>query len=354
MYPQAVLYLINGKKNVERDKEMSTVDFDLVSIIVPVYNSEKTIAASIHSLMEQSYRNIEIVIINDGSKDATEDVCVQLARKDSRIKYYRISNGGVSNARNTGIGFATGKYIAFMDSDDAMKSDMIERLVSCMDDTVDLVCAGYSIVDSNGHKRFDKVPSQKQSDKAHAYEVIEDLQENLCFNILWNKMFRSSIIKDCCLKMDTSISMGEDLLFVLDYIKAMTKKIVTLHEALYQYRLSENGLQATYKSNMNLRISHFFRINALYQEEQYPVNGLYVEALRIIYILCVENVNNKAELIRVLNSPICDLLENKVFPCGIKYRVFRALIKSRLVFLVRLFMISVLTAKKLIGKQINW
>lgn len=327
---------------------------ELVSVIVPVYNGAKTLYSSIQSLINQSYTNIEIIIINDGSIDETDVICHSLAKQDIRIKYHRIKNGGVSNARNTGIKLAKGKYIAFMDSDDAMKPTMIERLVSCMSESVDLACTGYSIVGSDGRKRFDKVPNKKQSDKAHAYKVIEDLQENLCFNVLWNKMFRSSIIKSCGLMMDISISMGEDLLFVLDYINAMSGDFTVLSEALYQYSLSENGLQAIYKSNMELRISQFFQINALYREEQYPANGIYVEALRTIYILCVENINNKEALTKVLNSAICDLIKDKSITCGIKYRIFRTLIKLRAVVLVRLFTVSILSAKKLLGKQINW
>src|SRR5699024_10471201 len=101
-----------------------------VSIIMPVYNSENTVGKSIESVLNQTYKNIELIIINDGSNDNTEPIIVKYAASDYRIKYVFQENEGVSSARNTGILKATGDYIAFIDADDYYSNNMIELLIN--------------------------------------------------------------------------------------------------------------------------------------------------------------------------------------------------------------------------------
>ena len=105
---------------------------DKVSIIVPVYNAEKYLGYTITSILKQTYQNIEIILVNDGSKDDSLIICQNYAAIDDRIKVLDIPNGGVSNARNCGIESSTGKYIQFVDSDDVIAENMTERLVETM------------------------------------------------------------------------------------------------------------------------------------------------------------------------------------------------------------------------------
>ena len=112
----------------------------MISIIVPVYNNESYIGKCIESIINQSYSEIEIIIVNDGSTDDTERIVKEYRQKDERIKLYTIDNAGVSNARNFGISKAVGEYIGFVDSDDYIQKNMYEVLLENMDDSVQMVC----------------------------------------------------------------------------------------------------------------------------------------------------------------------------------------------------------------------
>ena len=105
---------------------------DLITIVVPVYNVEKYISDCLDSLISQTYKNIEIILVNDGSKDDSLIICQNYAAIDDRVKVLDVPNGGVSNARNCGIESATGEYIQFVDSDDVITENMTERLVDTM------------------------------------------------------------------------------------------------------------------------------------------------------------------------------------------------------------------------------
>lgn len=103
---------------------------DKISVIMPAYNSEKKIAMSINSVLTQSHKNLELLIINDGSIDKTEEVILKCKNKDARISYYSIENSGSAVARNVGLKNATGKYVAFIDSDDCIEKNFLELLYS--------------------------------------------------------------------------------------------------------------------------------------------------------------------------------------------------------------------------------
>ena len=113
---------------------------ELISIIVPVYNVEQFLARCIDSIRAQTYRNIEILLIDDGSTDNSGRVCDEYAKQDGRIKVYHKPNGGVSSARNYGLDRATGKYIGFVDSDDFIAPDMYEYLIQLIKDTNAEIC----------------------------------------------------------------------------------------------------------------------------------------------------------------------------------------------------------------------
>ena len=103
-------------------------DNDLISIIIPIYNVEKYMEKCLNSVVNQTYNNIEIILIDDGSKDKSREICDNYAKKDNRIKVVHKENNGVSSARNTGIDMSKGKYITFIDSDDYIDTDYIETL----------------------------------------------------------------------------------------------------------------------------------------------------------------------------------------------------------------------------------
>ena len=127
----------------------------MVTVIVPAYNMEKYLARCLDSLLAQSYTDLEILVIDDGSKDRTYEIAERYAGKDGRIKAFHKENGGVSSARNLGIEKATGEYILFMDPDDLIEADSVEVLVRSMESGADLVSCQYSRWTDDGQQLED-------------------------------------------------------------------------------------------------------------------------------------------------------------------------------------------------------
>lgn len=219
---------------------------EIVSIIVPAYNAERTINRCIDSILKQSYGNLEIIIINDGSKDSTEEKCMKYI-KNKKIKYIRIKNSGVSNARNIGIENSTGTYIMFVDSDDYIEKNMVERLYDNINENVDLVICSKNLITIN-EKISEKIDIASCTLKK---ENIIQLYRAKILNPPYCKLYRSEIIKSKSIRFDISISIGEDLLFNILYLKNITKDIKILNENLYNYeKINTNSLSVRYYSNM--------------------------------------------------------------------------------------------------------
>lgn len=325
-----------------------------VSIIVPAYNAEKTLKKSIYTLMNQSYEDIEIIIVNDGSKDRTESIAESIAKNDSRVRVISIENGGVSNARNIGIENSNGEFVAFMDSDDTMDSNMIEQLVSQFDDNIDLVSCGHKVVNNLGKVLFSQEPLNMKCSKKEYYQAIENLKNFNCFNNIWNKMFRTSIIIDNGIRMDTSISMGEDYLFVMDYLKHCINNVVVISQSLYYYTLSKGGLQASFKRNEQLRLEQLGSLKRLYNSGGYPLNGYYLEVMRTYYILMIESEKLDKTIDFIFQTDECRELLKMDINCDAKYRLFLKLINTHNTTIILLAIKTFKTIKTILGKSYNW
>ena len=159
----------------------------LVSIIVPVYNAQDYVGKCIASILAQSYTNIELILVNDGSTDKSEDVCRKYARLDERIKIFSQSNGGVSNARNKGLDKASGEYIMFVDADDYIESNMVEVMYKAIkEENVSMSIAGMKVVrksEKNGEDIREDLPQNYESKDLYVYKgyrkVITSREEYL-------------------------------------------------------------------------------------------------------------------------------------------------------------------------------
>lgn len=223
-----------------------------VSIIIPVYNGEKHIEKCITSIINQSYENIEIIIVDDGSTDKTVEILEKCKKVDRRIKYYSQNNSGPSVARNKGIEVSSGEYIAFVDSDDTIKEDYIELLLKTIEKgNFDIVACGYTDISIYGITNLNDFYIDK---------VIID-KEKFINNIftgvggtLWSKIFKSKIIKDNNIKMNEEIFICEDMLFVLEYVTKCTS-FGAIKENLYNYnRINDDSISSkinfTYYNNL--------------------------------------------------------------------------------------------------------
>ncbi len=210
-----------------------------VSIIVPVYNAEKYLAACLRSILRQSYRDIEVILVNDGSKDGSLAICRKFAAKDNRVRVIDIPNGGVSNARNTGLAAAGGEYVQFVDSDDLLTKSMTEVLVRELEkDAADLAVCGHKqvFVQKNGVKE-QRYACKKERCLLERRAFLEQLPVLVLqggMECVWNKLYRRSIITAQNAVFPTDTSYGEDYLFNIPYFAAC-RRVVFLTEPLYCY-----------------------------------------------------------------------------------------------------------------------
>lgn len=218
----------------------------MISIVIPVYKSEKTLGGCLESLMAQTYEEIEMICVVDGSPDRCGEICQEYAKKDSRIKVVQRNNGGVSSARNRGIEEAAGDYVMFVDSDDTVTPDYCEKMwFACKETGADLVICGFN------HwfvgRKVEKCPKDPGVYETADYgETFLKLYQDGFLNMPWNKLFK----KELAVRFDTSLSLGEDLLFNMDYLERC-QKIAVIREPLYHYIQEEKGNTLSSKKRDN-------------------------------------------------------------------------------------------------------
>lgn len=182
----------------------------VISVIVPTYNSEKTIERCLLSILKQTYENLEVIVVNDGSSDSTETICEKMASYDSRLKVITIKNGGVSHARNIGIDNAKGDYITFVDSDDYIDKEMYKNLIDLFDTNVDIVHCSYKNVDELGNI-LSVVGSKSKQIKMNHDEGMECLLAGRYFaGGMCNKLYRTKLF--CNVRLKENIKFNEDIL----------------------------------------------------------------------------------------------------------------------------------------------
>lgn len=217
----------------------------LVSIIIPVYNQEKLIGKCLQSVINQTHRNLEIIVVDDGSTDESSKIIEEIAQADRRIKVHSIGNHGVSYARNLGIELSSGKYIHFVDSDDSVDSTIIERLlISINKSDSDLAICGYV---KQGNKLDEKntlVTSIEFNGNSKEFlsKIDRFLEKNLiqgpCF-----KLYKRETIQKYNVRFPIDLSFGEDTLFVYDYL-IHCNSVSSIPDPLYTVTSHERSLKS--------------------------------------------------------------------------------------------------------------
>lgn len=200
----------------------------LVSIIVPVYNAEKYLSRCIDSIIKQTYSNLEVLLIDDGSSDKSGTICREYADIDNRIKVINQSNQGVSKARNRGLEEASGEFICFVDSDDWIDDTHIEGLVASIAEN-DCICEGYIRGNTQSILKAKRVDLLKIDGNDVAVFFV-----NGFIHPCWNKLFKKSIIEVNNIRFPTDISISEDSLFCLEYLSC-SHSIAFSERANYHY-----------------------------------------------------------------------------------------------------------------------
>ena len=264
----------------------------LVSIIVPVYNVEEVLHYCIDSILTQTFKDFELILVDDGSIDKSGEVCDKYAEKDERISVIHKENGGVSSARNTGIENAKGEYICFIDSDDYVEKEFLQKMISKTEEGYDFVLSGYNWVLDYNHKSSQTVVYKKDEN----YSVIDknhlmELRALVLLSQPWNKIFKKSIIIENSIRMPEDISLGEDTVFVYRYLsEIINKKFLVINSTLYNYYSNNSD------SLLNKYRSDLFEVNVKlnnYLHEEIAKWNLSDEQCQLFYNSCyylMENV----------------------------------------------------------------
>lgn len=232
-----------------------------VSIIVPIYDSGRYLEKCLSSIAEQTFKDYELILVDDGSSDNSYEICCCHAAEDDRIHIIRKDNGGVSSARNAGLGKAKGQWIYFCDPDDYLNSDTLGTLVEGIGNRVDLILAGYSktgleCVEAN------IIPDSGMFDRDIALEKYFESGGNKVQGFIWNRLFRKEIIDAWNLRFNEDIHYKEDGLFIIQYMCRMRNGIHSIATPVYNYVIhpdSAMGIAATtvtpkFLTNLDARI----------------------------------------------------------------------------------------------------
>lgn len=210
-----------------------------ISIIVPIYNAEQYLKECIDSILIQSHRDFELLLINDGSNDNSPQICEEYTRKDDRIKVLNQENAGVSAARNKGLSKAKGKYLAFVDADDYLEPTYLECLYNnTIDRELDFAYCGYRQFSQDKEKLL--MPKAIKSPNINA--TLELVKENITLP-LWVCLIKSSIVKNNKILFSTGCKYGEDQEFIMKVL-ANSNSISSINEYLYNYRESLGSAMA--------------------------------------------------------------------------------------------------------------
>ena len=215
---------------------------ELITIVVPVYNVDKYVSKCIESLLHQTYSNLEIIIVDDGSTDKSGEICDSYAKSDNRIKVIHQTNKGQSASRNKALSVANGNYIAFVDSDDYVSPLFIEKLYKRMSqDNSDISMCGYHAVDEKGMVLDTKLLDNGILNKSQFIDIEVKGQTMICV-ALWNKLFKREIWKGLKLKEGV---FAEDSFVLNEYLQKINS-ISTVDQPLYNYVQRSNSLVHSY------------------------------------------------------------------------------------------------------------
>ena len=282
----------------------------LVSIILPVYNAQNHLARCVGSICAQTYRNLEIIILNDGSKDQSLPVCEEFRARDSRILLVDKENSGVSDTRNLGLKLASGKYVQFVDSDDYLDPDFTEHLVTAAEENeADLVIAPYKMVIPAGASKPEQVLGKIQDELgvmsvARPPEVREygflpagvydkdtfalrlmDKPASYFYSVLWNKLYRRDILTGNDIQFVSEMRWAEDLVFNLRYIQ-YAERFVSIAQAGYSYVQNPQSICHT-QVNAATVVQNKLQVFRYYKD-LYTRLGMYEEVRPQLYKFLVD------------------------------------------------------------------
>ena len=314
---------------------MSNYGNELISIIVPVYNVERYLEKCVNSIINQTYKNLEIILVDDGATDSSGNMCDELAKSDNRIKVYHKENGGLSDARNYGVERATGDYIGFVDSDDYIDSEMYEKLYEAIKkENVDVAECSLKVIYPGKIELFTDEKYYKVLGKTEYLE--EYLTIKKIFGSVWTKLIKSDVAKKLVFPKG---KLYEDTYYAYDLIEKVDRYVI-MNNPYYNYLMRENSItnakfnprildlieivekfhKTTYENYPGLKeaadcrkmYAYFSVLNSILLEENYRDNEYYSEILNYFkrnYISLLKNkyINHNRKLSVILIKLNIDL-----------------------------------------------
>ena len=296
------MFLMNDKELVSEDGKMFKLNDEdyLISIVIPIYNAEKYLEEYLNSIKNQTYKNFEVIMVNDGSNDNSETICRSFLKSDSRFRYFKKENGGVSSARNLGLDNVKGDFITFIDADDWIAEKHLELLITT-------VKKNHSDIVISSYKQFNNIDAFY----LRAYTIQEKyllnfekmnrddflaifpklMRANVCFNNAVAKLFRKELVND--LRFDTSIKYGEDLDFYFR-LYLNVDSISYVDEPTYVYRIHGDSTTSNF--------------NQEHAEQELNIFKQMYEKIQEIGLPSIHYFNKLKKLLELR----MDFLENKV------------------------------------------
>lgn len=250
-----------------------------LSIIIPVYNSESFLDECIRSVLNSTYRDFELILIDDGSTDASCSICEKFQQLDERVIVIHTNNNGAGAARNLGLELSRGTFIAFVDSDDYIHYHMYDILMSYMSDDIDIAECNYSIV-YNSFKENKENYTITNSNNFRYYSALEALYENIYnlgfYTVIWNKIFRKSCINNTRFPEDTRI---DDEFWTYKVI-GNSRRLIKVDRELYYYRYNPNSIMHTldmgnYQEEIQASVERIYYIDKHYSQLSFDVRKMF-------------------------------------------------------------------------------
>lgn len=248
------------------------MDYGLISIIVPIYNVSKYLDKCVESILNQNYKNIELILVDDGSTDGSEKKCDDWAKKDSRVVVIHKENGGSADSRNVGMEAAKGEYIGFVDSDDWIAPEMYEKLIEVIHErNLDMsVCFFKAVSDENYEFNNTEYPTTEYTGRDFANLIIAEKKPRISYAI-WKCLYKREVIKG--IKFYKGVHYNEDAVFLIESLWN-ARKMAFIEAPMYYYRVHESSIS-------NVVISEKRINDILFKYEWlisfYKKNGTYVE-----------------------------------------------------------------------------
>lgn len=256
-----------------------------VSVIVPVYNTEKYLPRCIESILAQTFTDFELILVNDGSTDNSGKICDEYAKKDSRIVVIHKENGGASSARNKGIDNAKGEWIAFVDSDDFVSEHFLYNFINALSDNTDLIIGGITKIDESKNiletRKYDAAFINFCQDFSYLFEK-KILQKH---NGPCAKLYKLSIINEHILRFHEDIISGEDVIFNYNYyIYVVWANIIETSDYYYATRSGSLTTQGIFPFSQEKQSYQLYMLSAFKLTSQFEIHHPYIYERECLFI----------------------------------------------------------------------